>query len=143
MNKRNVILSVLGALVLGVGIGYFSKPAEVQEKVRTEVVKEEGKTKIVEKEKIVYKDGTVIEREKTIDESLIRTEIRKELEKTVKRDVGLTIQALAISNTKDFGKDLEYGVLVKKRLVGNISGSVLATSTGKDYKVGVGLGMDF
>lgn len=143
MSRTSKIVLYIVSVVLAAGIGYFAKPAEVKEKIKTEVIKEEGKTKIVEKEKIVYKDGTVIEREKTIDESHIRTEIRKELEKTIKRDVGLTIQALAISSTKDFGKDLEYGVLVKKRLIGNISGSVLATSTGKDYKVGIGLGMDF
>lgn len=143
MKTGNVILSVLGALILGAGIGFFAKPAEVKEVVKTELVKEEGKTKIVEKEKIVYKDGTVIEREKITDESIIRTEIRKQLEKEIKRDTGLTVQALAISSTKDFGKELEYGVLVKKRLVGNISGSIQATTLNGDIKVGVGLGMDF
>jgi hypothetical protein len=56
------------------------------------------------------------------------------------RDIGLTIHAVIMKDLKDSISPREYGIFVKKRVIGNISIGGLVT----DQKtVGLSIGMDF
>lgn len=145
-NTKKVLLG-LAIVAISFGVGFFAKPAKVQTEVKEVVkivtVKEEAKTKIVYKDRIVYPDGTVKETERSEENTNTREGSTTEASKTAKtettRDVGLTIQALAIVNIKDIGGEREYGLYAKKRVFGSISVGALVT-TGQ---VGIGVGMDF
>lgn len=143
--KNNLKIAIIVAVVF-FGIGYFSKPTkiktELKEVIKTEVVKEEAKSKIIEKEKIIYKDGTIIEREKTVDISKIKTEMKQKIEKELKTEqinnIGLNISLLAIKPINK--QELEYGIHVNKRILGNISVGAFADT---EKKIGVSIGVNF
>lgn len=158
MNKY-VKYSLIGLLILGlgVGIGRFSKPAEVKTITKTEVkevikiveVKQENKNVVVKTKKTTHNDGTIVEEsileDKTVTKVGIKVDSLKESSSesisVTKRDTGLTIQALALTtDLKDINNNLEYGVLIKKRIIGNVSASVIATHKGT---VGLAAGLDF
>ena len=151
-NKYTKII-VGGLIILGVGfgIGKYSQPAKVITKTETKEVvkfvekKEERKNVVVITDKVTKPDGTVIEHTETKDKTEINTDTNINIAKDTKtestqiRDSGLSIQALAITKLDDFN-NREYGVLVKKRIVGNISASALATHKGT---IGIAVGLDF
>lgn len=151
-DKRKYALVGVVILAIGVGIGRFSKPAkvitktEIKEVVKHIEKKDEQKNVVIYTKKITQKDGTVIEESKTEDKGtvLIYSEIESKKEVTSSsitiRDIGLSVHALAIQNIDRGTDSREYGFLVKKRLVGNISAGILATNK-KTF--GVSIGMDF
>jgi hypothetical protein len=142
------ILIGLGIIGLTFYAGRFSKPAVVKiqtvEVVKTETVKEAAKEKIVTVEKIVYKDGTVKEVTRTEDRDSTKESNKAETTKIANtetiRDIGLSLNALAIVNSSDIGGKREYGLNVSKRVFSNVSIGVLATT---DKKVGISLGLSF
>lgn len=143
MNKRNVLIG-LALLALSFGAGYYATPSKVKTEVKevVKVVKEEQKTKIVYREKIVYKDGTVVERETEREDTNTReaSESSRTASSETTKDVGLTLSALAIVDTKDIAGQREYGVHVSKRVLGALSVNAMATT---DKKIGVGIGWSF
>lgn len=146
-NTKKVIIAIL-AIGISFGAGMFAKPAkvktEVKEVIKTVTIKEEGKTKIVYKDRIVRPDGTIEEHERSEENSNTREGTSTEASRTAKnettRDVGLTLQALAIVDIKDITGQREYGIYAKKRVFANVSVGALVTT---DKKIGVGLGLDF
>lgn len=139
MALKNKILILLAAIGIGFGIGYFTKPAKVVEVIKKEIVKEAAITKIVYREKIVRPDGTVIETERSREDSHTSEQIKEESSKTVTNRLGLNISALAYAPTNKLTQT-EYGVIVSKRVVGNVTAGILATT---DKKIGVTLGLEF
>jgi len=144
MNKRNVIIGGLVLLALSFGAGYYATPTKVKTEVKEVVktVKEEQKTKIVYREKIVYKDGTTVETETEREDTNTReaSESTKIANSETTKDVGLTLSALAIVDVKDIGGDREYGVHVTKRVFSNVAIGAMATT---DKKIGVSVGLTF
>jgi hypothetical protein len=143
-----ISLLLLGA---GYGIGKFSNPAkiitktEIKEVIKTvEVVKEKKDVK-TETRIITHPDGTKEEITVVVDRTTVDSNTDTNINRDIKnetiatRDIGLTIQALATIDIHDYN-NREYGVLVKKRIVSNISASIMATHKGT---VGVGIGLDF
>lgn len=146
----------IGALSLlllggGYGIGRYAQPAKVVTKTEIkEVIKE---VKVVEQHNnvvtvthtVTKPDGTTTTDSTTHDGTVTNTNthtdttIAAKTDTTVIRDSGLTVQALAIIDIHDYN-NREYGVLIKKRVVGNISASIMATHKGT---IGVGVGLDF
>jgi hypothetical protein len=147
-------LGLIGLLLLGLGfgIGKFSNPSKVVTKTEfkevikvIEVIKEQKNVVIVTK-KTTKKDGTIIEESKTEDKTVTYQDKHSESKKEFKnstittRDIGLSVHALAMQNIGDLEQDREYGIFVKKRVLGNISVGGLVT----DQKtIGLSVGMDF
>jgi len=151
MNKLDTKMKVIIGLALTAlvfSVGYFSKGAstvtEIKEVIKTVTVKEEAKTKIVYKDRIVYPDGTIKESERSEENTNTKegtsTEASRTANTETKRDVGLTLSALAMVNASDFQGHKDYGVHVTKRVLGNINVGVLATT---DKKIGLSLGLSF
>lgn len=135
----------------GYGIGRYTQPAKVVTKTEIkEVIKE---VKVVEQHNnvvtvthtVTAPNGTTTTDTTTHDATTIdtnthtNTNIAAKTDTTVIRDSGLTVQALAVINIHDYN-NREYGVLVKKRIIGNVSVSVQATHKGT---IGIGIGLDF
>jgi hypothetical protein len=143
MNKRNVIIGLL-LVAVSFGVGYFATPTKVKTKVKevVKIVKEEQKTKIVYREKIVYPDGTTVEKEQEREDTNTResSESTKTASSEVTKDTGLTLSALAIVDVADIKGQREYGVTVSKRVLGAINVTGLVTT---DKKIGVGIGWSF
>lgn len=144
---------LIGLLLLGVGYGAgkFSNPAKVvtkteyKEVIKEVEVKKEQKNVVVYSKKTTKKDGTVIEETKTQDKSTTyqdkTSESKKELASSTitTRDLGLSVHGLVMQKI-DEPQGREYGVFVKKRVVGNISVGGIVT----DKKtVGLSVGLDF
>lgn len=144
MNNKTKGLFAIVALSLSFGLGYFATPSKIKTKevVKTETVKVEGKTRIVYRDRIIHPDGTIVEKEVEREDSNTRTETSSNStsESSVTKDTGLTLGALAITDVKSIGKELEYGVHVSKRVLGALSVNALVTT---DKKVGLGLGWSF
>jgi len=148
--KKIIVFGVI-TIGLGYGIGRYSTPAkvitktEVKEVIKIVESKKENKNVKTTTTRSTSKDGSVIEQTVTEDRSSTETSTDISSSKEQKkesisiRDIGLSAQALAILDTKNSNK-IEYGILIKKRIVGNVSGSILATEKGK---IGVGIGVDF
>ena len=147
MNNRKIGLAIV-ALIVAFGIGFFAKPAKVKietkEVVKTVTVKQEGKVRIVYREKVTNPDGTITEKETEREDTHSSENTQSEASRTASnettRDSGLTLQALAIVDVKDIGGDREYGLYAKKRVFGNVSVGALVTT---DKKIGLGIGFDF
>lgn len=144
-----IILAVLG---LGYGVGKYSNPAKVvtktefKEKIKVVEVIKEQKNVVVTTKKTTKKDGTIIEESKTEDKSVTYQDKHSESKTESKsstvttRDIGLSVHAMAMQNIGDLERQREYGIFVKKRVIGNISVGGLVT----DQKtVGLSVGMDF
>jgi len=148
MDTKYKILIGLTAIGLSFGVGRFSKPAVVKietvEVIKTQVVKEAAKEKIVTVEKIVYKDGTVKETTKTEDREDTKessnTESTKVANSETIRDAGISLNMLAIVDATNIQGNREYGVFVSKRVFSNVSVGVMATT---DKKLGLSLGLSF
>ena len=144
-SKVNIILAIL---LLGIGIGYFTKPTKIETRTveveKTKVVQKEGKSKYFYKKKIIRPDGTIEEIEVTKEEwdklEASTSEKQKELDTKIKNDIGLSLSAFALSPSKSLGKEIEYGIHASKRVVGSITVGVMATT---DKKIGVSIGVDF
>lgn len=147
LNNKQKIAIIIGIFALGTGTGYFSKPTKVEtrtvEVVKEVIKKQEQKDRVIFKEKIVYKDGTVVEREidkdKTITEEESSKDSSKSSENIVKNDIGLNLSVLAISDISSIATP-EYGVHVTKRVISNITVGAMAST---DKKVGVSVGLSF
>lgn len=146
-------IGAIALLLLGVGygVGRYAQPAKVVTKTEIkEVIKE---VKAVEQHNnivtvthtVTAPNGTTTTDTTTHDATTIDTNTHTDMtiaaktDTTVIRDSGLTIQALAVIDIHDYN-NREYGVLVKKRIVGNISASVMATHKGT---IGIAVGLDF
>jgi len=144
MNRTTKVLIVLALLAVSFGVGYFATPTKVKTEVKevVKIVKEEQKTKIVYREKIVYPDGTTVEKEQEREDTNTResSESTKTASSETTKDTGLTLSALAIVDVADIKGQREYGVHVSKRVLGALSVNVLATT---DKKIGVGIGWSF
>ena len=153
LQNKYVRIGVVSLLLLGAGygIGRFTQPAkvitktEIKEVIKVvEVVKEKKDVK-TETRIIIHPDGTkeqvTIIVDRTIIDSNVDTNINRDIknETITIRDIGLSIQALALVKSNDLG-NREYGVLIKKRIIANISGTILATQKGT---VGIAIGLDF
>ena len=143
MNKRNIVIGLV-LLAVSFGVGYFATPTKVKTEVKevVKIVKEEQKTKIVYREKIVYPDGTTVEKEQEREDTNTReaSESSRTASSETTKDTGLTLSALAIVDTKDITGQREYGVHVSKRVLGALSVNAMATT---DKKIGVGIGWSF
>lgn len=144
-----IILAVLG---LGYGVGKFSNPAKVitktefKEKIKVVEVIKEQKNVVITTKKTTKKDGTIIEESKTEDKTVTYQDKKSESKTESKsstittRDIGLSVHAMAMQNIGDLERKREYGIFVKKRVIGNISVGGLVT----DQKtIGLSVGMDF
>ena len=153
LQNKYVRIGIVSLLLLGAGygIGRFTQPAkvitktEIKEVIKVvEVVKEKKDVK-TETRIIIHPDGTkeqvTIIVDRTIIDSNVDTNINRDIknETITIRDIGLSIQALALVKSNDLG-NREYGVLIKKRIIANISGTILATQKGT---VGIAIGLDF
>lgn len=147
MGKTKKVLIGLAIIAVSFGAGFFAKPTkvktEIKEVIKTVTIKEEAKTKIVYKDRIVLPDGTIKETERSEENTNSRegtsTEASRTANSETTRDVGLTLQALAIVDIKDFAGEREYGIYAKKRVFSNISVGALVTPK----QLGIGIGMDF
>lgn len=143
-----ISLLLLGA---GYGIGRFAQPTKVITKTEIkEVIKE---VKVVEQHNnvvtvthtVTAPNGTTTTDTTTHDTTTVDsnthtdTTIVAKKETITIRDIGLSAQALVLMKTNDFN-NREYGILIKKRIIGNISGSILATDK---RTIGIALGFDF
>ena len=150
-NVRNGLIGVL-ILGLGVGIGIFAKPAkvvtktEIKEVIKEVEVKKEQKNIVVYSKKVTSKDGTIVEETKTEDRSTASQEIKKETDRELKfsntttRDSGLSVHALALKDLGQVNSHIEYGVFIKKRIIGNVSVGAMATT---NQQLGLSVGLDF
>ena len=136
MTDRNKIILVVILITVSFGCGYFAKPSKVVTKIEEKVViKEvvktvtEVKTNVVTVVKEVKApDGTTTIETRTEDKTQTdnNTQTVADTTKTtidnstVTNDKGLTVQALALGRITDF-TSLEYGALIKKRIIGNVS----------------------
>ena len=143
MNRKNILIGIV-ALSLSFGLGYFATPNKVvtKEVVKTVVQKEEGKTIVITKERIVTPDGTITEKETSREDSNSREFAASESssEKKVTKDLGLTISALSIVDLNNRKGEQEYAVNVSKRVFGAVSATVQVST---EKKVGIGLGWSF
>ena len=143
MNRKNILIGIV-ALSLSFGLGYFATPNKVvtKEVVKTVVQKEEGKTIVITKERIVTPDGTITEKETSREDSNSREFAQSESssEKKVTKDLGLTISALSIVDLNNRKGEQEYAVNVSKRVFGAVSATVQVST---EKKVGIGLGWSF
>jgi hypothetical protein len=145
---KSKITTAIIILLIGAGIGYFSKPTKVETRTieveKTKVVQKEGKSKYFYKKKIIKPDGTIEEIEVTKEEwdklEAATSERQTDTTTVVKNDIGLSLSAFALTPYKSFGKELEYGVHASKRVVGSVTVGVMATT---DKKIGVSIGVDF
>jgi hypothetical protein len=145
---KSKITTAIIILLIGAGIGYFSKPTKVETRTieveKTKVVQKEGKSKYFYKKKIIKPDGTIEEIEVTKEEwdklEAATSERQTDTTTVVKNDIGLSLSAFALTPSKSFGKELEYGVHASKRVVGSVTVGVMATT---DKKIGVSIGVDF
>ena len=152
MNKY-VKFGLIGLLLvsLGFGAGKYSNPSKVEtvtkieEVIKYVEVKQENKNVVLKTKKTTNVDGSIVEESTTEDKSITKTDTQIDSKKESKsetitiRDLGLSVQALAMAPIKDFD-NREYGVLVKKRIIGNVSGTILATHKGT---IGLAVGLDF
>lgn len=148
IQTRVLIIGSLILLALGFGSGYFAKPTKIEtrtvEVIKQQEAKQQDTNKVIYKEKIVYKDGTVKEVEKTQDSSSSKEssliDSSKSSEKIVKNDVGLNLSLLAIVPTTSVQFTTGYGVHISKRVLSNVTVGVFADT---DKKVGLSLGVSF
>lgn len=143
-NKKYLIIGALILLGLTFEAGRFSKPAKTVT-VTKEVVKtvaEAATQKIVYKEHIVYKDGTVKDIEKTDDSTSTKTATvsDKSSKNVVTNSSGLTLSALAIVDSSSITGHRDYGIHVTKRVFSNVVVGAMATT---DKKIGVSIGLTF
>ena len=143
-----VALLLLGA---GYGIGRFAQPTkvitktEIKEVIKIIKVAEEKKDIKTEIRIITRPDGTkeevtiIVDRTTTHTDTSTDINIETKKETITVKDLGLSIQALALAKSNDLG-NREYGVLIKKRIISNVSGTILATQKGT---VGIAIGLDF
>jgi len=140
-NKRNVIIGALVLISLSFGAGYFATPSKVKIETKEviKVIKEEQKTKVVYREKIVYKDGTSVEREVEREDSNTReaSESTRTASKETTKATGLTLSALSLFDTKG---ERDYGIHVTKRVFSNVVVGAIVTS---DKKAGISIGLEF
>lgn len=139
MTLKTKILILLAAIGIGYGIGYFTKPAKVVEVIKKEVVKEAAVTKVIYREKTTRPDGTITETESSREDSRTSERSSESSSKVVTNRIGLNIQALAYAPINNL-TDREFGVIVSKRVIGNITAGVLATT---DKKIGLTVGLEF
>jgi hypothetical protein len=156
LNTRNKVIILSVFVGLGFGAGYFAKPSKVDIQYKDrEVIKEVVKEVIKENKNVITtiketknKDGsstidTTIEDKSQIDSSKVSDkEVVKEItsSKITTNEIGLTVQALVISDLNNVSGNREYGIYVKKRVFSNVSVGAIATT---DKKIGVGIGLDF
>jgi hypothetical protein len=153
INKINIksINKTIIILAIGAGIGYFSKPAKVVTKIKEKEViryvekKKENKDIIVTEIKTVDKDGnvrvetTVQDRSRTESSSDSSSSRQSSSSKTVSNKLDLSIHVVSLFRDISM-QDVEYGIYVRKRVIGNISFGVLGT---ENKTFGLSIGMDF
>jgi hypothetical protein len=145
---KSKITIIVAVLMIGVGIGYFTKPTKVETRTveveKTKVVQKEGKSKYFYKKKIIKPDGTIEEIEVTKEEwdklEAATSEKQSDTATVIKNDIGLSLSAFVLTPAKSLGKEMEYGVHVSKRVIGSVAVGVMATT---DKKIGVSIGVDF
>lgn len=153
MNTK-IKYGLIGLLLLGIGfgVGKFAAPAKVitktefKEKIKVVEVIKEQKNVVVTTKKTTKKDGTIIEESKTEDKTVTFQDTKKESKTETSastittRDIGLSVHAMVMQDLDNIERKREYGIFVKKRVIGNISVGGLVT----DQKtVGLSVGMDF
>lgn len=139
MTLKTKLLIILAAIGIGYGIGYFTKPAKVVEVIKKEIVKEAATTRIVYREKTTRPDGTITETESSREDSRTSERSSESSSKVVTNRVGLNVQALAYAPINSL-TDREFGVIVSKRIIGNITVGAMATT---DKKIGLTVGLEF
>ena len=163
---KKAIIVVL-VIIVSSGLGYFAKPSKVEVQYRDKlvykdrevikevikVVKEVRKNVVTVVKEVKAPDGTVTKETRTEDKTEVtdnrdtnldkkkESESTKESEhsKVTINDSGLSLQALALSRLNDLN-NREYGLLVKKRIISNVSGTILFTHKST---VGLAVGIDF
>jgi hypothetical protein len=144
MNRTTKVLIVLALLAVSFGVGYFATPTKVKTEVKevVKIVKEEQKTKIVYREKIVYPDGTTVEKEQEREDTNTResSDTTRTAVKETTKDIGLVLSALAIVDSSEISGHRDYGIHVTKRVFSSITVGVMATT---DKKIGVSIGLSF
>ena len=153
LENKNVRLSLAGLLILaiGSGIGWFSKPTSVVTEIKEKEVikyvetKKEKKNVVTTTKKRTNVDGSIDEESKTEDKSVTDTNVNassvkeKNTKTVVTNQLGLSLNLLAFSRELSL-RDPEFGLLVTKRVLGNISLGIMATT---DKSAGVSIGLQF
>ena len=119
---------------------------EFKEVIKEVEVKKEQKNVVVYSKKTTQKDGTVVEETKSEDKSTsyqdkrTDTEIASKTSTITTRDIGLSVNVYAAQNLQHTERGREYGIFVKKRVIGNINVGAMVS----DQKtVGLSVGLDF
>lgn len=148
MNTKTKVFIGLAIVGISFTAGIFAKPSKVitqtKEVVKTVTVKEEAKTKVVYKYRIIHPDGTIEETETSKEDThtvvVDKKDVTKESKNEVIRDSGLTLSALAIVDVSSISGHRDYGLHVTKRVLGNVNVGILATT---DKKIGLSIGLSF
>jgi hypothetical protein len=134
---KNYLITALVSLLIGVGITYYALPPKIQTKIE-EVTKEVTKKDVVVvTERIIQKDGTVIEKTRTEDKSISTANTDKKSEsKVVDKQWRIGVKAIKKSLT-DPG--INYGLSVERKILGpfNLGGYVTT-----DKQMGVSISID-
>lgn len=146
MSTKYIILSIVGALVIGGAFGRYSLPAKVE--VHTVAVVDTNTTKddksVIVETKTTKPDGTITVVTK-IDKN-VNTDVVKHSDVTTDKETTydtsrITITALVLAQPLSGPNNaLAYGVEASYKLLGPISVSALAASNGL---IGVGIGISF
>lgn len=144
MNKYTKIgLGILAIAVIFTA-GRYSKPTKVETKIETKTVtvKEEAKTRIVYRDRVISPDGTITEKEVEREDTNTKesSTVASKSESKVENDSGLVLSALAIAPIKDIGGEREYALVASKRVIGALN---VSASISTDKKLGIGLGWSF
>lgn len=153
MLNNRLKLGLIGVVILavGIGVGRFSKPAEVVTEIKEKEVityvekKEEKKDVKITRTKTINKDGSSVETEVVEDKSnsssnvAVASSREANLNQKTKNTAGLRLSALVLA--KDLSvNEFEYGISASKRVIGNISVGVIVTER---RTVGLSVGLDF
>lgn len=145
--QYKILLSII-VLAVTYSVGYYTGPMRIKTKeiVKTVVKKEEAKTKIVYRDRIIYKDGTIVEKEVEREDTKTteNTEQTKLSQKNEVKDAGLVLSLLGTVNLADIETSREYSVIASKRVLGalNVTGGVGVNEKG-NIKVSLGGGWSF
>lgn len=153
LRDKRVRYGIAGLILigLGIGIGRFSKPAEVITEIKEKEVikyvekKDEKKNVRVIKKKVTSPDGSVTEIEVMEDNSSSHSHVsntsykESDIKQTVKNTSGLTLSALVLARDMNVN-EFEYGIAVSKRVFSNVSVGVIVT---EKRAVGLTVGLEF
>lgn len=134
---KKYLITALLSFLIGIGITYYTLPPKIQIKIE-EVIKEVTKKDVVVvTERIVQKDGTVIEKTRTEDKSISTANTDKKSEsKAVDKQWRIGVKAIKKSLVTP---GIDYGISIERRILGPFNlGGYLTT----DKQIGLSISVD-